>query len=142
MKAEEILDIAAKSGSKVVFQITGEELMNVLRLIASDTGKGANMLKTVEREQTYAVMCARLRTFYDEGKISVRTYSGLVRCGIETLGALCQTSPRELQRRLRNFGHISCEEAKDLLKANGLDFGFNVKQYGYPSIAWVERRHQ
>lgn len=142
MKAEEIIDIATKSGSKVVFQITGEELINVLRFIASETGKGANMLKTAERERMYATLCGRLRTFYDEDKISVRTYSGLVSSGIETLGALCQTTPRELQKRLRNFGHISCEEAKDLLKANGLDFGFDVKQYGYPAIEWVERRKQ
>lgn len=142
MKPSEIIDLAQKGGSKVVFQITGEDLLNVLRYIAKDSDKGTNVLRMAEREQMYAVLCTTLRTLYDEGKISVRTFRGLYEHGITTLGALCQTSPKELQKRFRNFGHISGEEVKDLLRENGLEFGMDVRQYGYPAIGWVERRHQ
>lgn len=131
MKPNEIIDIATKGESKVVFQITGEDLMNLLRYIAKDSNKGENILHTAEREHMYAVLCTTVRELYDAGKISVRTLRGLIDHNITTLGALCQTTPKELTK-FRNFGHISCEEAKDLLHENGLDFGMDVKQYGYP----------
>lgn len=141
MKPNEIIDIATKGESKVVFQITGEDLMNLLRYIAKDSNKGENILHTAEREHMYAVLCTTVRELYDAGKISVRTLRGLIDHNITTLGALCQTTPKELTK-FRNFGHISCEEAKDLLHENGLDFGMDVKQYGYPKIEWQPRRHQ
>ena len=141
MKPNEIIDIATKGESKVVFQITGEDLMNLLRYIAKDSNKGENILHTAEREHMYAVLCTTVRELYDAGKISVRTLRGLIEHNITTLGALCQTTPKELTK-FRNFGHISCEEAKDLLRDNGLEFGMDVTPYGYPKIEWQPRRQQ
>lgn len=139
MKPNEIIDIATKGGSKVVFQITGDDLMNLLRYIAKDSNTGANAINTAEREHMYATLCTTLWECYDAGKISVRTHSVLSEHNITTLGALCQTKPKELTR-FRNFGHVSCEEAKELLCANGLEFGMDVSQYGYPKIEWKPRR--
>lgn len=98
MKPNEIIDIATKGESKVVFQITGEDLMNLLRYIAKDSNKGENILHTAEREHMYAVLCTTVRELYDAGKISVRTLRGLIDHNITTLGALCQTTPKELTK--------------------------------------------
>ena len=66
MKPNEIIDIATKGESKVVFQITGEDLMNLLRYIAKDSNKGENILHTAER--------AHVRRFMYDGARIIRRW--------------------------------------------------------------------
>lgn len=139
---EQILELASKGGTHVVFQITGEELMNLLRLVADNAyqaknrKESADILHTADREHTYTSLCTPLRQLFDKGELSVRSYWGLENNGIRTLGMLCQTSTKELRKRIRNFGNVSCDEVNTLLGNYGLRFDMDVSRYGYQKAEW------
>ena len=145
VNAEQILELASKGGTHVVFQITGEELMNLLRLVADNAYQAKNrkesldILQTADRKHTYTSLCITRRQLFDKGELSVRSYWGLENYGIKTLGMLCQTSTKELRKRIRNFGNVSCDEVGTLLGNYGLRFDMDVSRYGYPKAEWKEK---
>ncbi len=147
MTTEQILELASKGGAHVTFEIKGDELLKMLRLVAdnayqSKTDKQRyDFLHTAEKVKMLDTLRITFVELFDKGELSRRAFNVVNAAGISTLGMLCQTTPKDIRRHCRNIGNVTCGELENIMLKNGLHFGMDVTQYGYPKAGWIDHSH-